>query len=61
MARLRAALREVEEHRGVLLQRVGLEEREARVLVLSLVVELDAFLEARARLHGDGIVLRERS
>ena len=45
----------------MLLQGVGLEEREARVLVLSLVVELHALLEARARLHGDGVVLSGRA
>ena len=56
---LRAALREVHEDGGMLLQGIGLEKREARILVLTLVVGIDAFLEARARLHGDGVFLRE--
>ena len=53
---LQAAPREVEQHRRVLLQRVRLEERGARLLELALVVEADALLEAGARHVGRGVV-----
>jgi hypothetical protein len=60
MPRFRAALREIEEHGGVFLQGISLKERQSCVFELALVVGVHAFLEARARLHGDGVVLRRR-
>src|SRR3954469_16058457 len=49
------ALREVEEHRRMVLQRVRLEKRRARLLVLLLVEELDPLLKALSSGLGDRI------
>ena len=58
VARLERALREVEEHRGVLLERVRLLERGARGLEVSLVERVDALLETGARGLRQRVVLR---
>src|SRR5688572_31697536 len=50
------ALREVEQYGGVTLEGVGLQERDARAVVLLLVEVLHALLEAFARHAGRGLV-----
>src|SRR5439155_8022452 len=55
------ALRQIEQHRRVMLQRIRLEERGSRLLESLLIEELHALLEPAPRHLGDGIFLLRES